>query len=97
MDFLLPPRPARGSSDQELVLWAKACLQVVLADLEAIRSCSGIFYHRDGQEPIDLTPGMVARLERHAKRLSAFINAKPSPAERQARSSCRDEGLRRAG
>ncbi len=81
MDFLTPPRPAKGSSDRELIRWARASLTDVRDDLEVLRSSVGIFSYKPGRPREDLTPKLIARLERRAELLACFIDRKRNAAD----------------
>jgi hypothetical protein len=69
-------RTVTSSPDEDLVAWAEMHLADALADIEALKSSTRIWRHRQGEDPIDVTETELARLQRRVRRLERWIERK---------------------
>lgn len=69
-------RAATPTPDEDLVAWAEMHLADAVGDIDALKTSTRIWHHRQGRDPIDVTEAELIRLERRVRRLTRWIERK---------------------
>ena len=69
-------RAAPSTPDEDLIAWAEMHIADAQGDIDALKTSTRIWYHRQGQDAVDVTATELARLQRRVRRLTRLIERK---------------------